>query len=158
MTYTKLPNQMLGIEQALASVLLDEKIEKPRIRDDLLLSGVTVELDTGEHVWVACVANDDPGTHQIEMLAVAIAGNEEGPLMRANGSMVYSVFARGVQPSIIADVGMKDYRKGMMLAILGAEPEEEWMGLNDYTKKIFSIRTHIAAYRQVAADLEDVLD
>ena len=158
-------SQLLDIEAALDNVLLDEKIyNKEGLRDALLASGVTVRLlqQAGQVAWVACVANDDPSTHQIEVLAIAIAGDAQGRAQRRdNGHFTATLFSRGVDPTVIATVGLSTIRLDMMRTVLGLEPEdaaaEERLGMGVHERAQRSLRTKLKALAEVAAPLEDVL-
>lgn len=158
MSYTKLTDPMPGIAAALDNVLLDQHItDKPALRTALLASGITIKLDSGEHVWVACAPNDDPATHQIEVLAVAIAGDADGALVRTNGHHVAALFSRGIAPAIVADLGLDAIRRAMMRVTLGEYPEEDWVALSHAEKAERSIRTMLTAYAQIGAVAGDVL-
>lgn len=143
MTYTK-TDQMPRIANALESVLLDHKV-KPGIHDALLSAGVTVILDSGDHVWVSCIADDDHKTPMIEFLTVAIAGDANGPRVRASGRMLARSFIASIAPAIVADKGVSAVRREQIMRALGDEDAQR------------SIRVALSAAAQVAAQAEDVL-
>lgn len=149
MSYTKLTQQMPNIDVGLAALMAREHMGNEAMREALLDTGVTVQLDDGSMVWVSCVMWDDPATHPVEFFAVGIAGDVDGPFM-SHGSPVAEVFPRTYIRAVAEQQGVDAIRKAMMLVMLGEDPEVDWMGLTPLERAERSVRTKLKLRDQQA--------
>lgn len=168
MTYEKLTTPIPGIETAVASALAQVAISEP-VQTSLLAAGSSVELETGDVVWLACIVYDRPETPQIDLLTVAIACKGGTPWAKANGQIVASVWWSGLWPDQLARLGIDTARKALSMIALGEpqpqvdipDPAEggptqmDAIPLGDAS--VHSIRTAITAATELAAPLTDVL-
>jgi hypothetical protein len=172
MSYTKLdPPPPPDASEALTLALQQNGVD-PSIAQTMLSSAALVQLETGEKVWVSCVADDQPDTPQLDFLTVALALNEAGDAiwLKPNGQPVGRVFWQGIWPEQLATLTIDVVRKACMMLALGEpqpqvdipNPEEggptqqDALPVGDVAGS-FSVRTAIAAARELAAPLADVL-
>lgn len=122
----------------------------------LLSSGITVTLDDGSPVWVACVAQDNPETPFVEFVTVSVMGDADGVRTRPSGQPIHVAFMAGVAPNVVATLGVDGVRKDLMLIALGETPihPDDWAAMTTTDR---SIRTAILVAAQVAAAPTDVL-
>ena len=161
MSYQKTRHTISRLESAAAEVLSAARVDAPA--QIVATAGAIVQLDSGDHVWLACVPNDDPDTQHIEFLTVAIAVDPASDTIRRkpNGQPIAIVTARGVWPSVVATHGITQIRKACMMIALG-EPQPQAEGsdiiaLPDADSASASIRSQLAVADQISADLEDAL-
>lgn len=162
MSYEKLTTAPRNIDIALSVALQRATTVTGVSKAAMLQSGITVQLDTGECVWVACVVQDDPETVDIDLFTCAIAATGGGVIYRPNGQPVYSHFWHGIDPPRLAAVGMSTVRKACMMLALGepqpqVEGEDVFRGFDAQFADQRSIKKALAAYAELAAPLEDVL-
>lgn len=162
MSYQRLTSTPQGIEIALSVALQRATTVTGVSKTAMLRSGVTVQLETGDIVWVACAVQDDPETVDIDLFTCAIAADADGVIYRPNGQPVYSHFWHGIDPPRLAEVSMSTARKACMMLALG-EPQPQIDGedvLKGHDAQFAdqrSIRKALAAYAELAAPLDDVL-
>lgn len=169
MSYTKLPDSIPGIADALAKAIAQSNVTD-LVADDLLAAGTAVQLETGDKVWVSSIAHDKPDTPQVDFITVGIACRPDvTPWAKPNGQLVCSVFWHGVWPQALADIGISTVRKALLMVAMG-EPQPQVPiptpaeggptqqdALPGLSGVPLSIRSAITAATETTAPLDDVL-
>lgn len=168
MSYVKLTDPIAGIDAALVSTLAQNAITES-VAAELLAAGASVQLETGDVVWVSCVVHDRPQTPQLDFITVAIACKDGTPWVKANGQGVSSAWWSGLWPDRLACLGIDTVRRALSMIALGEpqpqadlpDPAEGGPTQQDALPiadaSVHSIRTAITAATEIAAPLADVL-
>lgn len=169
MSYSKLADTIPALADAMALALTQTAVD-PAVADGLLAAGSVVELETGDKVWVSCIAHDKPDTPQVDFITVGIACRPDvTPWAKPNGQLVCSVFWHGVWPQALADLGISTVRKALLMVAMG-EPQPQVPiptpaeggptqqdALQGLSGVPLSIRSAITAATETTAPLDDVL-
>lgn len=160
MSYTKIGNIPNDLESALTEVLIEAPTVTEKTKVDLIDSGSSVKLDTGEMVWVACMVQDDVTTHNIELFSIAIAFTTNVN-RRPNGKVVHVKKWHSVDPLILSTLTVAVARKALMMELLG-EPKPMVDGEEVFRKLSKEheepcIRTILSVVTEMQHDVTDVL-
>jgi hypothetical protein len=100
-------------------------------------------------VWGACAGMQKPGTHEVQMLGMVIAGKNGAPWIKANGDPVATYFWHTVSVQEAAKYTQQQIRNDMLLFLL-QEPQP-----NQIVKdQLDNIQTHLSIITRANVELQ----